>query len=569
VRRDYASLVKSMFAQSAIPDLPIGKFALKGSAILKHGLILIVNTFHPGRLAQYATALGGGNWLDVKSGPKWKRGWSAITWNPEGMAMAVKAGMIPKESMDWAMQPIKVYDRDHIRTMTRRELALEFLANGLNATQVSDTLYRNAIQGLGRVGDWYYKHAVAPLTKFTFDKFTPGLIVESAIRNFERINATTRTPLSRQIRDIARDTNAFYGNMGRQGFFTNPTYRDIANIIMLAPMWQEGILRKEFTAASRVSGVSKLLGREAPYGSAAYFGPIVHGMFRGLLGYFIGSQLVNLATRGQFTWNNKEEGHSMDAWIPVGDGKTGLWLSPLSVFGEVTHDFLRYYQTKGTAWAAITRVGENKLGPWGRFATVLHDMKTPTGEQITSTGGVLAQAGKELAPLPIALGSAMKYAAYKSGGDVVLPGTVTPPAPGQMLQQGLSMTGVKTQIAGRPEQDVSRLADKFVKENNLKFSPYELVPTDEASYTKLRGAIRNQDYHGAAKILAGLRQVRTDKEILHGMKEASTRPFTGAAKSEKLFLYSLNNDQLDLYYKANLNRAQIYQDFINWYVTQP
>lgn len=457
--------------------------------------------------------------------------------------------------------------------MTRHELASIFLSQGLNATQQADALYRNAVQKVPGIGDWWYKHAVSPVTKFTFDRYTPGLITEMAVRNFERLNKGNRsTPMLRQIRDIARDTNAFYGNMGRQGFFKDPTFRDLTQIFMLAPLWQEGLIRKELTTAYRLSAGSLLYaagekGARSKGSYDAFLGPMAHGMVRGLGTYFILTQALNLITKGHFTWQNKEEGRKMDAWLPIGNGE-GIWISPLSVFAETTHDFIRLYQTRGTAWEAATRLGFNKMGPFGRMFNIFHDMQTPCGEAITSTVGVAKEAGKQLLPLPISLGAMMQEGGYQLGRAGIIPPVIKPTAPGSMAQRGLSAVGVKSELDRRAEQDVARLASNFVRNQGLKFQPMKMTPTDEASYAKLRGALRNKDYAGAKKILRDLRKMRTDEQILHGMKIASTRPFTGSNQAEELFLYSLNNDQLDLYTRANQNRAQYYQDFLEWFMQQ-
>lgn len=558
IRRGYVQAVKGVLAQSEVPNMPGGKELLRIAQMLKHGVILLLDTFHPGRLLQYGASLGGKEWTNVG-----RRGaWSALNFNPESLPDAVKRGLISQEAADWAMTKVKVRDGGRLREITRHQLASEFLHNGLNATQIADVFYRNAIQKIPVIGERWHQ-LINPINRWTFDRITPGLIMENAILSLERINKSSpNRRLDAQMRDIARDINAYFGNMGRQGLFKNPTFRDLSQIFVLAPMWQEGLFRKEITALSRVSGLSWALGRRG-MGAQAYFGPIGYGIAKGLASYFVLTQAINLITRRKFTWDNPEDDHKMDAWFTLpwmGEGK-GVWVSPFSVFGEVGHDFMRLYETKGTTFAALTRLGENKLGPWGRVAGIIHDSKTPSGQQITSDVGMGKAIAGELGPLPISLAPPIRGLAH-----AVAPGAVAPNRPNVPMQRALSMVGIKTMTPTRPEQDIARMAAKFTKDNNLKFEPMVFTPTDEASYSKLRGAIRNEDWSGAQKLLADLRKHRTDQQIIHAMKLASQRPFTGSKQAEKLFLYSLSNRELDMYYAANLDRADQYQKFVDFFL---
>ena len=558
VREGYKAIVESCLAQSAIRTMPVARQALMASQMVKHGLILILDTFHPGRLLQYGAALSGKNWHGVNVG--WRGGWSALTYTPEGLERAVRIGAIPKEAAEWANQPVKVYDRGRIVNTTRQKLIELALSKGLNASQSADTLYRNAIQRIPGIGkNW--NELLSPINKWTFDKITPGLIAESFIHNFERMNPRNRhLSMDRMMREVIRDMNVYYGNMGRQGIFKNPTWRDFWQIFILAPLWQEGLVGKELRTLSRVSGASWLAGRRG-LGTETYLGPLTRGIARGLGIYFAATQAINLVSRGHFTWQNEEEDHKLDAWIPSWSGKEGegIWLSPLSVFGEVTHDLIRLGQTKPTVWNAITQFGENKLGPLGRAERILREGKTPSGDIITSTPGVLKAAAKEFVPPPISLSTPLKS---------MLPGVFGKPRPGEGPQRLLSQVGIKTQLPATDEQTVRRLADRFKRKEGLQSEPMVFSPTDEASYAKLRAALRNDDLRSARNLLADLRKGHTDQQILHAMKESTTRPFTGSKVNEKMFLFSLDDHELDAYFRANLARSEAYQRFLDFYLTQ-
>lgn len=563
VRRGYTKLVKGAMAQSAARDMPFPvPQALAASQMLKHGVMLIFDAFHPGRLSQYAFATAGKNLWGLEK-PGFHKGLHAIMYNPEAMDDAVKIGAITQASADWARQPIKVYDGKRIKMMTRQGMLRMLMTRGLNATQTADAIYRNSIQRIPYIGN-RWNQLLSPANKWIFDRMTPGFIAEAAVKNLERINTNPKNrklTLDQQIREVVRDTNVFYGNLGRNGIFKNPTARDIAQIALLAPLWQEGLIGKELRTLSRLSGASYALGRRG-LPANLYYGPLVRGIVRGLGAYFVLTQMINLVTRGQWTFQNKEKDHKLDAWMPF--GKEGLWLSPMSVFGEVMHDFIRFAESKPKNWDAVTQFGRNKLGPIGRMAFILAESKAPTGEELTTTGSVLGRAAQELAPAPISVGTYARAAAH-----AVAPSVVGPTRPGQIAQRTLALGGIKTQPGTRTETDIRQLASAFVKKHNLVYEPLAFTPTDQASYAKLRAALRNDDEAGAAKILRDLRKVRSNDQIFHAMQLASERPFTGSKANETLFLYSLNNDQLEQYFKAEMDRGSDFQKFVQWWIRQP
>lgn len=552
VRVGYKKLVDTVMARSQVRDLPVLGPALTASQMLKHGAILILDTFHPGRLSQYYLALAGKNPHSA-----YRNGISALMWSPESLDEAVHIGAISKESADWAREEIKLHDRDQIWTTTRHDLLRRMVSRGLNASQTADTLYRNSIQRIPFIGD-RWNRLLAPANKWIFERITPGLIAESAVRELERMNPKAKgLSLDAQIREVVRDTNVFYGNLGRNGIFKHPTTRDLAQVLLLAPLWQEGLINKELRTIARVTQLSRLAGRTG-LPPSFYYGSLTRGMVRGLAAYFVLTQMINLATRRKWTFQNEESDHKLDAWLPIGG--QGAWLSPLSVFGEVTHDLVRFGETKPKNWDAITQFGRNKLGPIGRLAWVLAEGKSPTGEDISTTGGVIGRAARELAPAPISVGTFAQAAA---------PGLFGKPRAGAVGQRLISSVGIKTQLADRAETQVRRLASSFVKQHNLAYEPLQFTPTDQASYAKLRGALRNDDEASAARTLKELRRHRSNAQILKAMRLASERPFTGSRSNETMFLYSLNNDQLDEYFKASLQRSEDYQKFLNFYTRQP
>jgi hypothetical protein len=567
VKLSYLDAVENVMAESAIRKIPGLREALTVSQMMKHGLILILDTFHPGRLAQYALALGAGRGgLRSVFG---RGGITALQYEPESMPEAVRIGAISKKSMDWALEEIPIHDGDQIRRMTRQQILRMLSTRGLNATQTADTLYRDAIQRIPFIGKTWSKLLSAP-NRWIFDQITPGIIAENGVRKFIQSNQKNRhLSMDEQIREVVRDLNVYYGNIGRNGIFKNPTVRDISQLFLLAPLWQEGLIGKELRVYSRLIGASYALGRRG-LGPRAYYGSLTSGLFYGLGAYFLLTQMINYLSRGHSTFENPEPGHKWDAWLPL--GKEGLWLSPMSVFGEVTHDIWRLAETKDPFWQAIIQFGRNKLGPIGRFSIVMGEGRTPQGEGITSTGSVLSRAAQELAPLPISIGTPLKAIGQAVSPEMMshLPGQMGQPLrPGQLGQRTLGAVGIKAQLPSRTELTVQRLARDFVKQHKLRSQPMEFSPTDEPSFSKLRGALRNQDFVGARRLLNQLRETHTDDQIVRSMELASRRPFTGSQNNEEQFLYSLTPPLMEMYWKANMDRAHEYQAFLEWFFKEP
>ena len=137
---------------------------------------------------------------------------------------------------------------------------------------------------------------------------------------------------------------SLFGSIGRQGWVKSATAQDGWRLVGLAPQWFEGLVKKE------VSPARWLMSGGTQHATAT------RAMVRGLAAMFALTQVVNLITRKKPTWENEEKDHKWDADFGV------VWVSPLSVFNELTHDILRLSETKPKVWDAIKQVGENKLG---------------------------------------------------------------------------------------------------------------------------------------------------------------------------------------------------------------
>lgn len=549
VLEDYAPLVKAIYAGDAIENNPVWRPIKRATEFLKHGVLLMWDTFHPGRLAQYSAAVTG------FKGRTMRGGYSALHYRPDQLKDAVAQGYISQADADWANQTITFKDRlGQTETKTRSQIAWDGIAQGFNAARTTDSLYKDAVESIPFLGGIYHR-TLMPYNNWLFDRYVPGLMTEAFVRNVEKyVQKNPGMDYQRIVRDVAKDTNIMFGSLGRQGVFKNPTWRSAAQTLFLAPSWQEALIQKELRAASRFSGISSLSGRQG----AGRLGMLGEGVGKGLVGYLALAQIINLVTRGKLTFQNDEDGHKLDAWIPNASGEGGFWLSPLSTFAEVTHDFMRLLETKKRGWDAVMQIGENRLGPMGRALYILGTGKSLEGEQYATTGGVLGGALGQLAPAPISIAPAAQFA-----GHALAPSLVSPTKPGvvgrQVIAAGL---GLKMEHSTTALNQMLSKARKFADENDIrKDTGWEEVQTDEPSYTKLRTALRNDDQRGARKQYDALAEHHTPAEIDHAMQTWARRPFTGSQQGERLFLYSLSDADRELYSDAYMSRLELLQAF--------
>jgi hypothetical protein len=548
VHKGSIDIINALTGESAIQNSPFTRQAMQVSQKLKH-TILFLDTFHLGRLKAYDWSING-----IGKGG-YRGGLSILEYRPEDVNEAVQRGLVRPEDAAWAAEPIDVYTKSGKVQVTRRDIAELFLKRGLNAGRIADAIYKVERGPIGKYN------------KFLFDKMTRGMMLETAVKEFERQNQDYLAPSPKDIGktkvvpkydyrkiidDIALDTNNYFGSIGRQGWIKNQTFQDIFRMFGLAPQWVEGLIKKETAIPGRLSGLSYAAGRR----NVPMMGTAGRGIARGLAFMFAVTQALNLITRRQPTWKNEEEGHKWDAWIPDVTGKSeGFFMSPLSLFNEVTHDIIRLTGNKPTVYDAVHQIGENKLGPYGKALMIFATGETPEHRKITTTAGKFKEAGKVLIPVPISLGKI-----GQAGLSAV--GIGSPPAPGSVQRQALASLGIKTEPAPTASSEMSKKAGEFMKSAGLQHSTgWQEVQTDELGYTDLRRAAMSDDGKAFQQSLNKLRESRTDEQIYKAMKLWNTRAFTGNKAVENYFLAGLTDKELDQYVRARVERQHTFNNF--------
>jgi hypothetical protein len=551
VRRGYATLMDDLFGRSGLADWVGGKGLLHGAGILKH-TTLAADLYHLNKMGYYALAISGRR-------AAFKGAYAALEFRPANMPEAVRRGVISKEAMEWALKPETVKLGGKTQVMTRQEILQTMARRGFNIGRIQDSMYRHFVDALDiEIGG--RKWGIGAYNRFLFDKWTRGLMANAGVEEFLRMQRQAPSVDGDVImKRVIGDLNTQFGSTGKQGLVKNPTLRDISQLLFLAPQW----------TGTRIATEAKFMARAAKYpwvratqGSEAanvHMGSIGHGLGMGLVAMFALTQAINLFTRHQFTFDNPEEDHKWDAWA------FGHWISPLSVYMEMTHDVARYMAGGKNLAETIAQIGENKLQPLGRAAATFFGGFTPTGQKITTAGGRVAETAKALVPMPITASAGLRALANKAA-----PSLVSPPAPGALMRQYFSSLGVKSETERNPVQQVSKMAEDFLKEKGIKRGEgWRMMQTDEPSYSKLRGALRNGDMPGAKKQYeALLNDGRKPDQIAKYFGIWARRPFTGGNQTEQLFRMSLDEKQQELYGEVVQQRYEELRKFQDFLMSQ-
>lgn len=555
IHEDYAPLVKQLTAESHVELFGPSRTLLHLSQELKHS-ILVGDFFHLGRMLYYGLATMG-----TKAG--FKSGWSVLDIAERDMPEAVRKGLIRQKDMDWAQQLVP-FGKGF---MTRRQLAEKFYSQmGANLGRVQDAIYKDLLTETSPTAGKFRRavtHIIDPsigrYNRFLFDRLTRGMMAEANVREFERqMRSNPNASPHKLMRDIARDVNNFFGNIGRQGWFKSKTMQDLMRIFWLAPQWVEGLAKKELVGYGRLSGVPYLMGmRRGPQqGYVPQLGTTGRAIGSGMLAMIALTQALNLIFRRQPTWMNEEKEHKFDAWIPGwGADSEGFWMSPLAIYNELSHDLYRLGMSKPTFADAVAQIGGNKEQPVTRAILVGMTGISPMGQKITTTPGRVKEMAKAVAPIPISFGRLGQAGLSQAG-------LVSPPPPGSVQRQIFATAGVKIEPAETAIQRTAKLAREYMEAEGLtKETGWQQIQTDEPGYSKLRAAIRNDDWVTARRNLQALRKTRQDKDIIKAMKIWAKGGFTGSRKTEGDFMQSLNDQQMNDYDKAQEQKQLLYDKF--------
>ncbi len=289
-------------------------------------------------------------------------------------------------------------------------------------------------------------------------------------------------------------------------------------------------------------------------------GVAAQAMSKMILAMLIGNQVVNLFTRGHTTFQNPEDGHKLDAWIP--GGGHGFFFSPLSMAAEFSHELVKYMGGGESSLDALTHIAGNKLSGGARAAKTLATGKDWKGQPFTSMGERLKAAALDLSPLPMQTGAFLQKDPKATFGYSVNHQS------GSLEKQLASTVGMKLEDAPSPRSQMYRLAQPFrAKAAGGEHGPSKYAPLRQALDNKDRASMRGELVNllktgeTLQKIGQGL-GVHSDPTT--GRDTVSPELFTGSKVPEARMYQSLTPAQKATYRQAQADRGTSARLYSQW-----
>jgi hypothetical protein len=537
VNSQYAGLFNALTEPSRIRDNPIGAMALSTTGTVKHGLLLF-DTFHLGRLAYYMAPLRGKT--------TFSRGLLSLDYSDAELQNMERRGDLPSN----------VTSQDLI---ARKGQLQRLVDAGYNLGGIQEAVNAGFTRKIPFFGDF---------NKFVFEQYQRGGMVETGLHELERQTAAFPELSPEEVaRKVSKELNTRFGNLQKEGWLKSDTAADIAQLVLLAPYWNEGLLKSEYGSVKQLAKAGKdlTLGYKDENDQRVRTlraGALLKGSAVTMLGTFVMNQIINYGTRQQPTWQNKEEGidSKISAWIPdkIGGGP-GFFLSPFALPMEITHQVIDAEDQGKTTLQAMAQVAKYKFSPVVHAGLALGTQTDRFGRPLRDATDVMKEMATDLTPLPIAATSA--YAAVKGMAE----GKVTEPFKGAIEKQSFAVAGIKLVGAPSDAARIGRLATKYMKAHNAARDPRY----DVSDYQNLKQAIETNDPKRAQKEYTVLAKTKTAKVIDDHFRKQVSHPFTGDKKMEAKFRDSLTKEQDQTYEKALDAREKLRDTYLDMNLTAP
>ena len=411
------------------------------------------------------------------------------------------------------------------------------------------------IPGVGKLAKW--------TADKTFHVVLPAYITAAFRVAFARNTRNFPELSEAQVaRRSAKEVNEFFFNLGTQGVLKSRTMRSAARVLLFAPGVVEGRFRSEARGATQAGRTfaDGVRGKGWRVGSAA------RAMGQILLASIIGAQALNMFTRGKPTWENEEEGHRWDAYIP--GGKLGFFFSPLSLCAEFSHALLKYIEGGESPLDALAHIGQNKLSGLSRAALDLTTGHDSMGRPFGSTSERLKAAALDASPLPMQAGALVKKDP-KSPVGLSLNVKKDPSSAlgysfngqaGQEFEKSLfNAAGIRLDAGQSARAQMYQLAKPFRKDGDGQ------QPHAPSAYADLRRMLEDGDADGARAevhrlVSTGHKPDKIRSAFGIGADGGVKTPnYTGSKETEKKMLGSLTVSQRRTYFESLKEYAQTAQ----------
>lgn len=522
VHHGYADIFDQMTDPSYMAKSVARRGTMWTAGTIKHGLLLF-DTFHLGRLAYYQLP------LRYTKAFSFKQGLLSLDYSSAELTNMERRGELPKGITAQDL----IARKDNLATLVNA---------GYNLGGIQEAMYAGFVRKLPFVGGF---------NRFVFEKFQRGGMALTGLMEFERQRAAYPKLSDQDVaRMVAKDLNTRFGNLRKEGWLASDTTRDLAQLIFLAPSWNEGLIRSEFGAAKQLG----VMGKDLVTQRQLHVGTLLKGSGTLMLGVLAMNQIINYITRGHPTWENKEEGlnSKISAWIPdrIGGGP-GFFLNPLALPAELTHQTMSVMERGKSVGEALAEVIGYKFGPALRVPYTFKTRTDRFGRALNSDWDVINEMVLDLAPFPITGQSVI------SGVQSVGKGQVTEQYKGAIEKQLFASGGIKLDGAPSDNTRIHRLADEFNRAQGIIKDPRYSA----SDYTALSQAIDTNDPKRAKEEFDKLAKTKTQEQIDDHYANQVDHPFTGSDSREEDFLDTLSPEQKNTYEKAVKEREKLLEKY--------
>ena len=510
----YANIITDLTAPSWWRSSEVRSGVVKALGFSK-SVTLLFDTFHLGRLALWKFAITGKM--------TYGKGVTLLDNTAADIHEMAQRGEIPQA---WV--------QDLVENRRRLELALH---EGFNIGKVADNMSSDWLHHLPVIGDF---------NQWLFGQYQRGAMAEDYLVEFERLKKVRPDVDEKLIsRQVASDLNGRFGNLGRQGLLRSKTAQDLARILLLAPQWNEALIRAEVGSLWQLAKVPHELATK----QRLVAGTLLRATGLMIVAQFAANQILNLATRGKPTWENEEEGFEakISAWIPDLIGNSpGFFYNPLALPAEYTHLITKQLTRSQDGADAMWRIANSRLSGPSRAALMLATRKDALGHALRP-GEVFPAMAVALTPVPIAAGT------LGAAAKELVTGQESEKYPGQFQKQALASFGLKTDQAPSPEQRVRALASAFNREHGV-------VPSGEfytGDFYDLTRALRIGNLSDAHDFMQDVLAKKTLEQIQKHFTTWVNAPYTSQRARERQFFGGLDACQRAAYLKSREDRKAV------------
>lgn len=533
VHKGYEGLFNALTGESWFNRGTVRPMTMEALAASKH-LQLAFDTYHLGRMAFWNSmvraATEGGPGMVLPGNPaSYKRGLTLLDSTASDIRAMADRGEIPKE---WA--------NDLVDQKRRLRLLVDV---GYNVGHSADNIYSHWIEKLPVAGQF---------NRWLFQKYVRGAMAESGLIELARQQKMNPQLSEAQVaRQVARDLNKRFGNLNNESWIKSPTGKDLARMIILAPSWNEGLIRSEMGAVKQLA----MAPVQSFKAGRLVIGTLGRATSTAVLGGFILNQVLNYITRGQPTWQNKEEGSTskLSAYIPdVVGNSPGFFLNPLTLPMEMTDLMLKKTERTGDFTQALREAISGRLTTGAKAANVFWTRKDQNGANLKTGWDVGLEMGSSLVPFPLSGSAAVRAVKQLATGEP------QEKFPGQFQRQAFQTVGAKLDSAPSDEQRIKSLATSFNREKGI-------TPNAEFShsdYYDLDRAILIGNQTEMQRALGDLLEKKTAQDIQKHYNTYARAPYTGKLSRENEFKTTLDPEQSQVYEQARQRRADV-RDQVN------